>query len=120
MLTGLRAQKASLRAVQPLYRHKGQPLADEILALRARSKTGSRTARFSVPLRRRAAALAKASSFSIIHIGLPGYERIRARRGTGKAIIALARKFLSIIYYTLKNNWVFEDFPNFVLAEAKT
>ena len=37
MLTGLRAQKASLRAVQPLYRHKGQPLADEILALRARS-----------------------------------------------------------------------------------
>ena len=30
------------------------------------------------------------------------------------------RKFLSIIYYTLKNNWIFEDFPNFVLAEAKT
>jgi len=46
------------------------------------------------------------------------YERIRARRGTGKAIIALARKFLAIIYHTLKNNWVFEDFPNFVLAEA--
>jgi transposase len=48
------------------------------------------------------------------------YERIRARRGTGKAIIALARKFLGIIYHTLKNNWIFEDFPNFVLAEAKT
>jgi transposase len=48
------------------------------------------------------------------------YERIRARRGTGKAIIALARKFLSIIYCTLKNDWIFEDFPNFVLAEAKT
>jgi transposase len=48
------------------------------------------------------------------------YERIRARRGTGKAIIAVARKFLSIIYYTLRNNWIFEDFPNFVLAEAKT
>jgi transposase len=47
------------------------------------------------------------------------YERIRARRGTGKAIITLARKFLSIIYYTLKNNWIFEDFPNFVLVEAK-
>ena len=47
------------------------------------------------------------------------YERLRARRGTGKAIIALARKFLGIIYHTLKNNWVFEDFPNFVLAEAK-
>jgi len=36
----------------------------------------------------------------------------------GKAIIALARKFLGVIYRTLKNNWVFEDFPNFVLAEA--
>ena len=48
------------------------------------------------------------------------YERIRARRGTGKAIIALARKFLGIIYHTLKNNWIFEDFPNFVLAEVKT
>ena len=48
------------------------------------------------------------------------YERIRARRGTGKAIIALARKFLSIIYCTLKNNWIFEDFPNFVLAQAET
>jgi transposase len=46
------------------------------------------------------------------------YERIRARRGTGKAIIALARKFLGVIYHTLKNNWIFEDFPNFVLAES--
>jgi transposase len=48
------------------------------------------------------------------------YERIRARRGTGKAIIALARKFLTIIYYTLKNDLMFEDFPNFVLAEGET
>jgi transposase len=46
------------------------------------------------------------------------YEKIKARRGTGKAIIALARKLLGIIYRTLKNNWVFEDFANFVLAEA--
>jgi transposase len=45
------------------------------------------------------------------------YEKIKSRRGTGKAIVALARKFLGIIYRTLKNNWVFEDFPNFVLAE---
>lgn len=45
------------------------------------------------------------------------YEHIRVRRGTGRAIIALARKFLGIIYRTLKNNWVFEDFPNFVLKE---
>ncbi|MGH9685747.1 MAG: IS110 family transposase [Candidatus Acidiferrales bacterium] len=46
------------------------------------------------------------------------YEGIRSRRGTGRAIIALARKFLGIIYHTLKNNWVFEDFPNFALREA--
>jgi transposase len=45
------------------------------------------------------------------------YEQIKARRGTGKAIIALARKFLGIIYRRLKNKWVFADFPNFVLAE---
>ena len=48
------------------------------------------------------------------------YERIKARRGVGKAIIALARKFLGIIYKTLKNNWIFEDFPNFVLKETNT
>lgn len=45
------------------------------------------------------------------------YQRIKARRGGGKAIIALARKFLGIIYRTLKNKWVFDDFPNFVLVE---
>jgi transposase len=45
------------------------------------------------------------------------YEQVKARRGAGKAIIALAKKFLGIIYRTLKNKWVFEDFPNFVLAE---
>ena len=49
------------------------------------------------------------------------YEKIKARRrGTGKAIIALARKFLGIIYRTLKYRWVFEDFPNFVLADGTT
>ncbi len=46
------------------------------------------------------------------------YERIKAKKGAGKAIIALAHKFLGIIYRTLKNKWVFEDFPNFVLAEG--
>lgn len=45
------------------------------------------------------------------------YERVKARRGHGKAKIAVARKFLGIIYNTLKNNWVFADFNNFVLAE---
>jgi transposase len=46
------------------------------------------------------------------------YHKVARRRSTGKAIIALARKFLGVIYHTLKNNWVFEDFPNFVIAGA--
>lgn len=46
------------------------------------------------------------------------YQRIKSRRGTPKAIIALARKFLDIIYKTLKNNWVFEDFTTFTLLET--
>lgn len=45
------------------------------------------------------------------------YERIKTRRGGSKAVIATARKFLGIIYRTLKDIWVFSDFPNFVLAE---
>lgn len=45
------------------------------------------------------------------------YEQVKARRGHAKAKIAAARKYLTIIYNTLKNNWVFEDFNNFVLAE---
>jgi transposase len=44
------------------------------------------------------------------------YDRIKARRGSGKAIIATARKLLGIIFQTLKNGWVFEDFPNGVIA----
>lgn len=47
------------------------------------------------------------------------YEGIRSRRGTGRAIIALARTFLGIIYRTLKNNWALQDFPNFVLKESQ-
>ncbi len=45
------------------------------------------------------------------------YEQVKARRGHGKAKIALARKYLGIIYTTLSNNWVFADFNNFELAE---
>ena len=48
------------------------------------------------------------------------YEKVKKRRGTGKAIIALARKFLGIIYRTLRYRWTFADFPNFVLAEKTT
>lgn len=47
------------------------------------------------------------------------YERIKARRGTGKAIVALARKFLGIIYLTLKHNWIWEDFPNGELRDTE-
>ncbi len=47
------------------------------------------------------------------------YQRIKARRGAGKAIIATARKLLSIIYDTLKNGWVFEDFVQFKIKEKQ-
>jgi transposase len=47
------------------------------------------------------------------------YERIKARRGAGKAIVALARKFLGIIYLTLKANLIWEDFPNGVVRETE-
>ena len=33
------------------------------------------------------------------------YECIKRHRGSGKAIIATARKFLGIIYQTLKSGW---------------
>jgi transposase len=44
------------------------------------------------------------------------YLRLKEKKGSGKAIIATSRKMLEIIYDTLKNDWVFEDFNNFVLA----
>jgi transposase len=47
------------------------------------------------------------------------YERIKQKKGSGKAIIATARKFLGIIYNTLKNDWIFEDFPNFVIKNSQ-
>lgn len=46
------------------------------------------------------------------------YESIKERRGAGKAKIALARKFLVVIYHTLKNNWMFTDFTKFEKAES--
>jgi len=46
------------------------------------------------------------------------YDQVKARRGSGKAIIATSRKLLGIIYNTLKHNWVFEDFPTFKLATS--
>ena len=44
------------------------------------------------------------------------YMKLKTKKGSGKAIIATARKLLTIIYRTLKYNWVFEDFSQFKLA----
>ncbi len=48
------------------------------------------------------------------------YNKLKARKGAGKAIIATSRKLLAIIYRTLKNNWIFEDFTNFKFVVANT
>jgi len=48
------------------------------------------------------------------------YQRIKERRGAGKAIIATARKPLSIIYDTLRNGWVFEDFTQCKIKEKQS
>ena len=47
------------------------------------------------------------------------YNRIKARRGTGKAIVALSRKFLGVIYRTLKDDLIWEDFPNGVIRDTE-
>jgi len=46
------------------------------------------------------------------------YDKLKTKKGAGKAIIATAKKLLGIIYLTLKNKWVFEDFSNFALRSA--
>lgn len=46
------------------------------------------------------------------------YDKLKAKKGSGKAIIATSRKMLGVIYNTLKNNWVFEDFTRFKLARC--
>lgn len=46
------------------------------------------------------------------------YRRVKERRGAGKAIIATARKLLAIIYETLKNRWIFEDFTTFTRRQG--
>jgi len=44
------------------------------------------------------------------------HERVKKRKGGGKANIALARKLLEIVYRTLRNGWVFSDFAAFKLV----
>jgi len=46
------------------------------------------------------------------------YDKLKNKKGSGKAIIATSRKLLGIIYQTLKEDWIFEDFPNFVIKQA--
>jgi transposase len=41
------------------------------------------------------------------------HERVKRRRGGGKANIALAKKLLGVVYKALKNRWVFTNFPAF-------
>jgi len=43
------------------------------------------------------------------------YQRIKARKGSGKAIIATAKKLLGVIYITLKDDIIFENFPQFLV-----
>jgi transposase len=44
------------------------------------------------------------------------YERLKLKKGAGKAIIATSRKLLAIIYRTLKYDLIFEDFNQYKLA----
>ncbi len=40
----------------------------------------------------------------------------KKKRGSAKAIIATARKFLTTIFYTLKNDWVFKNFTKYEIS----
>jgi transposase len=46
------------------------------------------------------------------------YSRVKQRRGSGKAIIAVARKLLGIVYQTLKEKRIYTDFPKFEYVSA--
>lgn len=46
------------------------------------------------------------------------YMRLKAKKGSGKAIIATANKLLKIIYGVLKNDLIFEDFNNYKLLKV--
>lgn len=47
------------------------------------------------------------------------HERIKKRKGGGKANIALARKLLAVVYRTLWNGWEFADFGNYRLKDGR-
>jgi transposase len=46
------------------------------------------------------------------------YEHLKSKKGSGKAIIATARKLLGIIYLVLSEDLIFEDFTNGVFRSA--
>ena len=46
------------------------------------------------------------------------HERLKRKKGGGKANIALAHKLLGIVYRTLRNGWVFDDFGAFRLKDG--
>lgn len=48
------------------------------------------------------------------------YERLKYKKGSGKAIIATARKLLGIIYLVLNEDLMFEDFTEGVMVDAST
>ena len=75
------------------------------------TKLGSKIARTTLV---QCALIAKRYNAYLFHF----HEGIKARRGSAKANIALARKFLEIIYRILKNKWIFEDFTQFKLKTA--
>ena len=54
----------------------------------------------------------------VIYLFFNYYEQIKRTHDSGKALIATARKFLETICKVLKNEWVFGDFPNFVIANT--
>lgn len=43
------------------------------------------------------------------------YAKLRAKKNAGKAIIATARKFLAVIYFTLKHQIIWENFPEGII-----
>jgi transposase len=48
------------------------------------------------------------------------YERLKDKKGSGKAIIATARKLLGIIYLVLDEDLMFEDFTEGVIVDASS
>jgi len=48
------------------------------------------------------------------------YDRLKAKKGSGKAIVATSRKLLGIIYDTLKEDIIWEDFPNGVIQSSRS